>query len=166
MSGYWVRKDDKNELLFFSREGMLNSSKEIDGSLFYFIGRWQVVQELKPARPDVHSILVMATDEKLCDQAIGEQTPNFRILEHRHDGPRDNFLTIDASIQDPPPEATKLPARDLWAAFSESARDAKYKFEGYWYKIDESAAPPWFRDQVKHLVHSGRFACEEPPAKK
>ncbi|MBF0169458.1 MAG: hypothetical protein HQL45_17780, partial [Alphaproteobacteria bacterium] len=117
MSGYWIRKDDKNELLFFSREGMLNSSKEIDGSFLYFIGRWQVVQELKPARPDVHAVLVMATDEKFCNQTSGKQTPHFRLLEYGLDYYEKNQLRNDYSLDVFPPPDLQLPANRLWSHF-------------------------------------------------
>ncbi|MBF0355525.1 MAG: hypothetical protein HQL43_09845 [Alphaproteobacteria bacterium] len=165
MSGYWMRTTTKDYALYISREGMLDSSKEIDGSFLYFIGRWQVVQELKPARPDIHAILVMATDEKFCNQTSGKQTPHFRLLEYGLDYYQKNRLRNDYSLDVFPPPDLQLPANRLWSHFLSGAR-GDYKDEGSWYTIDESAAPPWFRDQVKHLVHSGRFACEETATKK
>ncbi len=166
MSGYWVRHQVQDNYVYISREGILDSTKTIKGNVFYFIGRWQVVRELKPARADVNAIIVMAGNEKFCDLLNIEHHPHFRLLEYSLDYYRDYRLRIDYNIDVfPPVDVLLAPSTDLWALFLSGARGT-YKDEGSWYKIDESAAPPWFRDQVKHLVLSGRFACEEAPAKK
>jgi len=162
VTGYWVRSDNKNNLLFLSPEGLLDSTKSKDDSNYYFIGRWKVVRELNPANPDMLATLIVASDERFCSKKEEEYHPHFRLLELRQ-SKSDKFLTIDISDQYPPSDPLSVTVNKLWSLFAKNAREAKYKFEGYWHHIDEGAAPQWFRDQVSRLVLSGRFACE--PAK-
>ncbi|MBF0169303.1 MAG: hypothetical protein HQL45_16935 [Alphaproteobacteria bacterium] len=165
MSGYWMRTTTKDYALYISREGMLHSINHKDGEILSFIGHWKIVRELNPANSSTIALLVMASDEQHCSKIGIEPHPHFRRLEYGLDYYEKNRLRNDYSLDVFPPPDLQIPENSLWSHFLSGAR-GDYKDEGSWYKIDESAAPPWFRDQVKNLVLSGRFACEEAPEKK
>lgn len=163
MTGYWVRSGAKHYMLYMSREGMLRSAWHNERGIFSYVGRWKPVRELANASPDVLARLVMVADEKFCADQQSEAHPHYRVLKLYVLNGRE-FLHNDFAIHVFPPEnPLQTPEDDLWRRLRANPDDAMYKDEGVWYRIDEAAAPDWFKEQVRRLVHSGRFDCEQAP---
>lgn len=160
MTGYWARRDDKDYMLYLSREGMLHSIRWKDVSISSFIGRWKPVRELAVVPPGNLARLVMAADEKFCADRRTEPHPHYRVLELYVLNGRELLHNDFALHVFPPKNPLQTPEDELWRRLRANPEDAAYKDEGVWHHIDERAAPAWFRDQVQRLVHSGRFDCD------
>lgn len=160
MTGYWARRGAKNYMLYMSREGMLDSTLSSHNATFYYVGRWKPLRELVNGSPDVLARLVMVADEKFCADQRSESHPHYRVLELYVLNGREFFHNDFALHVFPPENPLQTPEEDLWRRFRANPDDAAYKDEGVWYRIDEAAAPDWFKEQVRRVVRSGHFDCE------